>query len=223
MPTSRDRRAPLALAALFASACSHGTVPATLPPEVASECGTYVDVGPDAFALCVSRVTRRLHDTTAMAAACDTLPDPASGACRMDWVMARRSEGQPASSLVEACGKNADCAFLMLDQDPAQDVLQQVKLCHTYTGDFAASCVGHAGARWAKGNAWEGERERVVGQLDDKDAYIMGVQWGLVRGPGSCPADSTRFSDACHLAVEGRAGPSVAPSAGDGIPRAPGG
>lgn len=206
MPASRASSASLAL---ILAAC--GGAPATgLPEPVASQCGRYAAVAPEALSLCVGRAVRGVEDPGVMNQACLTLGTGA-GACRTEWVLAHQNDRRDAVTLAGLCGGDADCAFLMIDQRPSNDVVEQIARCERFAGQFTESCVGHAANRWAAKGATD------TSVIPAKYQSIAGVQWGLARGAGSCPTGtSPEFAKGCELGASGRGGEQRVQPSGPG-------
>jgi len=126
------------------------------------------------------------------------------GACLEAWVAARLAASGDADTdvLLGLCGEHQDCAFQVLDNRPADDVLVQVQRCQEHAPTFVHDCVGHALDLWLEAGPDEAELARVIAAdtgLPDHLAYVVGLSEAC-RGVGSCEM-LTQGHDRCRRAL----------------------
>ena len=143
----------------------------------------------NAYGYCVYRYVGGLRTRAEMEAAC-SLAEAWEPECRHAWVAGRMQLGTgfTTEDLLEACGPNPDCTFELIDFRPAEDPIEQMKLCAAHAGTYARDCAGHAMQRWwltdPSAEAW-GYVAQYTTPFADRVGYWLGVEVGCF-DKGSC-------------------------------------
>ncbi len=159
-------------------------------------CADYRDV-PAAHEVCLSKAVHALDTADEVDALCRHA-GASEPTCRRAWAANPvRIDTAPRDELLRVCAADADCAFQVLDAQPAPGPIEQVRLCERHVAAFLRDCAGHSIQRWLATAPSEAEIADVYAALP---AHLDTLTWlighadacgGKVRcGAGEGPADT---------------------------------
>lgn len=198
--------------------------PARVTAAVPEACGAYAGL-PEAVGVCVRALAATERDPDRARALCATLGEVGDRECRSSWVHARIIGvlPPPPETLLEMCTGAPDCAFAVVDEYAAPDVVAQFTRCETYTGPFVRDCVRHALQLWALSHPSEVDVTRVEAgatrYLDQFGVVMAELRYCQGRRPVAgadvattmaCPSDPVA-REACALEATTQATRGAAP------------
>jgi hypothetical protein len=149
--------------------------------------------------------------------ACSMLSAQAEADCRAAWMDIHVGRtGDSRADLLQFC-RSDDCRMLVLDLQPADDLLRQLEDCQV-AGRYATDCMGHARQRWFLAQPTAEELCRVSLRAGPFAAEVSTwVGEAIACGsPGDCTG--TPRPDLCVTAVNTTPGPG---SCGSSVPNGP--
>lgn len=139
------------------------------------KCGAYRQ-DEDTFSYCVARSAHGLENTQVCAAA-----GAQERACHLDWVSARlRNPKMTPELLLQECGPAQDCALMVLDAYPRENLAAHADACADRAGPFANDCINHAGRRWVSRKPTP-QAQGALNELPNKRPDLVGFWVGVAQ------------------------------------------
>ncbi len=170
------------------------------------------------YGYCVRSISVNMPTMSKAGEAC-SMPSAASEAeCRSAWMDIHVGRtGDSRADLLQFC-RSDDCRMLVLDLQPADDLLRQLEDCEL-AGRYSADCMGHARQRWFLAKPTAEELRRVSLRAGPFGREISEWVGEAIRCGTAGDCSSTPQPDLCIAAAKGALGPG---SCGSSVPNGSG-